>query len=442
MPQPPTLALIPWGVALEDVLDPLGISLETFCNEFRGSWMFGYVEALQSIGVRTILFCFSNQITVPSKHTHLPTGATIWLLPVSRTFHMLRPHVVYPYGQNVKHMFGEIHNVRKILLPFFYLLQQTLLYLATPHRLLAELISAEGCHVILCQEYEYPRFDACVVLGKVLRKPVFATFQGGTYHHSDLERFIRAYSIRACAGLIIASQAEIQRVHWKYNVPFTKVTQIFNPLNLQTWVAIDREEARVSFGIPEDARVVAWHGRISIHKKGLDILLNAWEQICREHPTQDLRLLLIGTGDGDAELSQWLRDRSLPGIVWIDHFIHDPQILRQYLSTADVYAFASRYEGFPVALIEAMACGLPIVATDTDGVRDILAGGESDGGLLVPQNNLDSFVLALNRVLNDAALRRKLSTAARRRVEMSCSFEIVGQHLRSFLFQHEKEFLQ
>lgn len=434
MPRRQTVALIPWGIALEDFLDPLGISLETFCSEFRGSWMFGYVEALHQVGVRTVLFCFSNHVTVPSKRTHLPTGSTIWLLPVSRRYQMIRSHVVYPYGQNVSHMFGQIHNVRKILLPFYYLLQKTLLYLTTPYRLLANMIRAEECDVILCQEYEYPRFDACVLLGKILRKPVFATFQGGTYHHSDFERFLRPKSIRACAGLIIASQVEAQRVRVKYHIPLTKVAQIFNPLNLRTWSATDRRVARSFFGIPETARVIAWHGRISIHKKGLDILLHAWEQICREHPTQDVRLLLIGTGDGDAELCQWLKERSLRGIFWINQFIHDPEILRQYLSTADVYAFTSRYEGFPVAVVEAMACGLPIVSTDTDGARDILAGGESDGGFLVPQEDVASLTLALNHVLDNETLRRKLGSAARRRVEMCCSFEIVGEHLRSFLF--------
>lgn len=435
IPQPPTVALIPWGVALEDFLDPLGISLEDFCNEFRGSWVFGYIDALNVAGVRTILLCFSNHVTVPSKRTHIPTGATIWLLPVSRRYQRIRSHVVYPYGQNVRHMFGEIHNIRKILFPFFYLLQLTLLYMATPHRLLANTIRAEGCDVILCQEYEYPRFDACVLLGKALRKPVFATFQGGTYHHSHLERFLRPRSIRACAGLIIASQVEAQRVHLKYHIPLTKIAQVFNPLNLRTWSAIDRQSARAIFSIPGDARVVAWHGRVSIHKKGLDILLNAWEQICSERPTQDLRLLLIGTGDGDAELCQLLKEKPLRGVFWINQFIHDPEILRQYLSSADVYAFTSRYEGFPVAIIEAMACGLPIVSTDTDGVRDILAMGEADGGFLVPQEDVESLARALNHVLDDEALRRKLGSAARRRVEMCCSFEIVGEQLRSFLFQ-------
>ena len=80
-PQAPAIALLPWGNVLEDFLDTIGISLETFCNEFAGSWMFGYADALRQVGLRTVLICISSGVTVPSRVMHVPTGATICLLP-------------------------------------------------------------------------------------------------------------------------------------------------------------------------------------------------------------------------------------------------------------------------------------------------------------------------------------------------------------------------
>src|SRR3989442_13698759 len=53
----PTVALLPWGNVLEDFIDTIGVSLETFCNEFTGSYMFGYVDALRRAGVLTVLIC-------------------------------------------------------------------------------------------------------------------------------------------------------------------------------------------------------------------------------------------------------------------------------------------------------------------------------------------------------------------------------------------------
>ena len=78
-------------------------------------------------------------------------------------------------------------------------------------------------------------------------------------------------------------------------------------------------------GIAQDARVVEWHGHVQIWRKGLDILLDAWQLICDGRPDANLLLLLIGSGRNTAEL----RDRvnSDPRIRWIDRYIHDPREL-------------------------------------------------------------------------------------------------------------------
>ena len=83
---PATIALLPWGNVIEDFLDTLGISLESFCNEFTGSWMFAYVDALGRVGVRTVLICISASVVQPSRFTHRPTGCTIYMLPVPKVY--------------------------------------------------------------------------------------------------------------------------------------------------------------------------------------------------------------------------------------------------------------------------------------------------------------------------------------------------------------------
>jgi glycosyltransferase involved in cell wall biosynthesis len=427
----PTIALLTWGNVLEDFLDPLGVSLESFCTEFRGSYMLGYVEALKQVGVRTVLICMSARVAAPARFTHMPTGATLCILPAPRLYCALRRRMVYPYGQTVREAFGEIRGVRRLLFPLYAVLREVALYLTTPHGLLAQELQREHCAAILCQEYEYPRFDTCVLLGKWLRLPVFATFQGGNYHHNHLERFLRPLSLRACAGLIIAPQSEAKRVRARYGISPAKLARIFNPIDLEMWKPEDRGEARSALGIPLDAQVVAWHGRVAMHKKGLDLLLDAWERICRARPQQALRLVLVGTGGDAANLQQ--RVAKMKSVIWINRFVHDASELTRYLSAADVYAFPSRYEGFPVALIEAMACGLPVVATEADGVPDILEGGEAVGGLTVPRDDAEALVHALSRLLNEPGWRREMGRRARQRAEAAFSLKSVGEQLRSFL---------
>jgi starch synthase len=262
-----------------------------------------------------------------------------------------------------------------------------------------------------------------------MRLPVFATFQGGDKLQSFLEYPMRLLAYRACTGLLVATQTEIDRLQLQYGVPTTKIARIFNPVDVGTWQASDRSEARAELGIPDNARVVVYHGRIDMYRKGLDVLLDAWELICRDRPDQDLRLLVVGTGPDAEQLSQRITTMQLRGVIWLNEFVNDRTVIQRYLSAADVYSLASRQEGFPVAPIEAMACNLPVVAADAPGVPDILEGGEVSGGLVVPREDATALAQALGRVLDDEAWGRELGDRARCRAESCFTPEIVGKQL-------------
>ena len=158
----PVIALLPWGNVIEDFLDTIGISLEVFCTEFRGSWMFGYVDALKRVGIRTVVICVSARVTAPARFSHRPTGATICVLPVPGSYRLIRRRMANPYGRTVKQTFGNPKGVRASL-PLLALSHEIVLYLATPLKLIARELRREGCRAVLCQEYEYPRFDVCVL---------------------------------------------------------------------------------------------------------------------------------------------------------------------------------------------------------------------------------------------------------------------------------------
>lgn len=426
----PMIALLHWGDLIEDFLDTIGMSFEAFCNEMTGGWMFGYVDALRLAGVRTVLFCVSARVAAPSYFTHVPTGAKICVLPASKIYQVTRRRIPNPCGWTLEEALGDVRGPSRILLA---ILKDLLPYLATPLGLLAHELRREGCQAILCQEYEYARFDACVLLGQLMRLPVFATFQGGNWQMSRLECPLRPLTLQTCAGLIIATQTESQRVRTRYGVAPGKLARIFNPIDLRMWGAMDRSEARPGLDIPIDTEVVAWHGRIDMRRKGLDVLIDAWEQVCHERAERDLRLLLMGTGNDAEELRQCITDKQLRGVLWIDKYVNDRAAIRRFLSAADVYAFASRHEGFPVAPIEAMACSLPIVAADAPGVPDILEGGEASGGLVVPRGDAAALALALGRVLDNKDWGREMGKRARCRVEECFSLETVGKQLRNFL---------
>ena len=66
-----TIALLPWGNVIEDFLDDIGLTLDQFCGEMTGGWLFGYVEALRLAGWEPVLMCVSREASVPARLRHL-----------------------------------------------------------------------------------------------------------------------------------------------------------------------------------------------------------------------------------------------------------------------------------------------------------------------------------------------------------------------------------
>lgn len=397
-----------------------------------GGWLFGYIDALKQVGVQTVVFCVSARVTEPTRYTHKPTGATLCILPAPAIHTRVRRSL---------HNQATQASTSRWRRPLLAGLNDLAPYLATPLGLLAQELRRDRCQVILCQEYEYARFDGCVLLGKLLRLPVFATFQGGDFQLSRFEAPLRLLTLNACDGLIVATQTEMQRLQMRYGIPASKIAQIFNPLDLSLWrgnnapteTLHQRLQTRSELGIARDAQVVIYHGRIEMHRKGLDILLEAWAKLNRDRPDHNRCLLLVGTGSDADQLSQRIATLELANVIWVKEYILDRTMMRRYLLAADVYTLPSRHEGFPVAPIEAMACGLPVVATDAPGVPDILAEGEQFGGVVVPRENSTALADAIARVLSNSDWRQHLGKCARQRAETSFSLESVGQQLKALI---------
>jgi glycosyltransferase involved in cell wall biosynthesis len=182
----------------------------------------------------------------------------------------------------------------------------------------------------------------------------------------------------------------------------SRVVWMPNPVDLGTPVPGEPQEGRGEHGPP----VVLGLGRLS-PEKGYDLLIRALEQV--PHPA---RLVLVGEGRQEGELRRLAGELGLAERVEFTGFLHDPGPL---LRRASVFVLPSRYEGFPNALLEAMAAGLPCVATRCPtGPEEIITDGAD--GLLVPTEDPSALAAAIRRLLGDGALRARLGRAAAGRV--------------------------
>lgn len=416
--------------AFDEWLKDLEISLDAFSNQMMGSWVFNYIQALQTVGVRPILFCVSAQVSTVTRLTHRPTGATIIVLPTPSISLKLKqwlskdPVTVAGHGWH-EIPIGVLKRAWKRLVLLFIGL------LSTPLIVLFRELQRQSCRSLLVQEYESVRFDLCVLMGTLKHVKVFATFTGA----SPARRFsppLHRIALGLCAGFAIGARGEAKRVRTQYRSPEKTVSLIYSPVDLGVFYPGPRDEGRKLLKVPSDVKLVMYHGRIEVSYKGLDVLLNAWRLVCQSSPEQNIRLILIGTGTDAKAFSQLLADKQLQSVEWLNQWVNDRDLVRRYLSSADVYVFPSRGDACPNAVIEAMACGLPIVASDVNGIADILEGGEQSGGVLVPPGDARALAEALGRVLDNQPLAHELGRRARCRVEESFSMEVVGKQLNSF----------
>jgi glycosyltransferase involved in cell wall biosynthesis len=413
-----------WGDVWEEYLDTIGASIGEyeFWTEASGDRDFGYSEALYQVGIRTVYVVWSLEVRQPKRRLYEQRNITVWVLPATST-HRVARWVARRFSEPT----GWASRCLWAASRFF------LHYTATPPRALARVLRHERCGAMIVMNYENFRFDVCVLLGRWLDLPVFATFQGALPPKYRLMRWIRRRLVPYATGLLIGSHQEAVDAVKRYRLPSSKVTVVPNAVNQHIWAPGNQMAARTALNLSIDASVVCWNGRVDVTEKGLDILVEAWQLICAERPDRDLRLLLLGTGTDSALLRRLIATADLRGVHWRDEFVLDSNIVRRHLAAADVFVLPSRHEGFAMALMEAMACGRPVIACDVKGVAELIGGGERDGGLVVPREDPEALAKALGRLLDDRALTARLGEAARRRIVEHYAPKAVGQLLASAL---------
>lgn len=180
-------------------------------------------------------------------------------------------------------------------------------------------------------------------------------------------------------------------------------TEAFHPPG-----AAARAGAREALGLA-GRTVVLCSGRL-VARKNVDLLLEAFARAAaRVRLDEPPLLVLLGDGPERGALEARAARADLAGRVRFAGFRED---VARWLFAADLFVLPSRLEGLPNALLEAMATGLPVLATDLGGCREAVASGES--GLLVAPDDASSLEAALVRLLDDAALRARLGAAAAR----------------------------
>jgi glycosyltransferase involved in cell wall biosynthesis len=201
----------------------------------------------------------------------------------------------------------------------------------------------------------------------------------------------------------IIAVSEEEREHLlELGVPAAQVTLIRH--GVERLEASSQPMVRGSLGLPADATVIGFVGRLS-EQKNPELLIRAFSDLSATRPA--LRLAVVGNGELEA------RCRALTGALRLDSRVHFLGYRAGYpcMPAFDVLAMPSRYEAAPYVLLEAIATGLPVVATAVGGTRSVIDDGEN--GFVVPSGDREAFARALAKLVDSAELRARFSQQAR-----------------------------
>jgi glycosyltransferase involved in cell wall biosynthesis len=209
----------------------------------------------------------------------------------------------------------------------------------------------------------------------------------------------------ATADLIVTtSQGVADDLVAAFGVARARVRVVHNPVDLDAVAVAAQEPIDTVHAAAWQRPVIVAAGRLA-DAKNYPLLIEALALL---RPRVPARLFILGQGDEDRAIRALVAARGLDESVVLCGFQKNPW---KYIARADVFALTSRYEGFGNVLVEAMACGVPVVATRSSGTSDIVRD-EMDG-LLVDRHEPAAVAAALERVLGDEPFRHRLAAEAR-----------------------------
>lgn len=223
---------------------------------------------------------------------------------------------------------------------------------------------------------------------------------------------------------IIGVSSEITNT-LKRRYPSADVRCIRNGIDLTRVVpTIERSVMRAQLEIAPDAFVVGTVGRL-MPIKGFEYLIEAFARLCRQHGLQESKLVIVGDGPLRAGLGQCAENHGLSHAV---EFLGMRTDVYSVMNVYDVFALSSLHEGVPMVLLEAMALGVPIVASHVGGIPEILE--DSKDAVLVPAKDSEALARAIGVLAASSELRTELTRSARGRVETQFSIQSSASRMR------------
>ena len=275
-----------------------------------------------------------------------------------------------------------------------------------------ELHKSNKFNVIYATDF-FPDGDAAVRLAKYLKIPSACLGIGVdvniTAHSSRTihRHFVR--TAKALDGTLACGQSVADGIK---AVTDKNPLCVYGVLDLDEFSpAPDKISIRKDLGLQSEKTIALYVGYLT-KRKGVYDLLEAIIRVQKKY--SNLLLVICGAGPEETTLKRLFREKG------IEHTVHmageiEPELMNQWMQASDLFVLASHTEGMPNVVMEAMACGLPVIASAVGGLPEAI--GDCYGAILVPPENIDELEKAVVKVISNNQLREQMQIAARKRAE-------------------------
>jgi len=323
------------------------------------------------------------------------------------------PKIEYQQGIEVHHpRFFVIPGIMKFLdgfLLFFSVLRA------------AKKIQSNFDFDLIDSHFAYPDGFAAVLLGKHFKKPVTITLRGTLNRLINYK--IRRREIRFAlkkADKVFSVSAYLAKLAQSLGIEGNKLEVIPNGIDSTKFFPLNKFECRNILGIDQHKKVIISVGAL-VNRKGHHLIIEVLPELIKRHA--DVLFLIVGGPSVEGDISNFLKEQveKLNMTKYVQFTGEVPYaMVNRFLCASDVFALATRYEGWANVFLEAMACGLPVVTTNVCGNSEVIQNGKT--GILVPFGDQEGLIKSL-----DEALRRDWNREAIIKYAQSQTWEKVAE---------------
>jgi D-inositol-3-phosphate glycosyltransferase len=281
------------------------------------------------------------------------------------------------------------------------------------------------CDLVHAHGHVYMASCLAGIVAKKLKKPFIVT-QHNTF--IDYRSFLNVVeelndqsigkSVLKNADKITTVSKETMKYVLRLGADKTKTQVIYNGVDIDTFRPVNKNESRTRLGLPKNRKIVLSVRRL-VYKNGLGTLIESVPLVAKKHP--DVLFVVAGKGPSRKLIEDRIKELGISQNITLAGFVPD-ELLPAYYDAADYFLLPSASgEGLPLVLLEAMACGLPVIATAVGGTPEILKHNKN--GILVPPINPTAMAEATSKLLSNEKLATTLGKEARKNVEDNYTWE-------------------